>query len=125
MATAASAYFSTSASASTSDLPSIFHLIACDGLAKAVRPAVQQLLRFAADRYPEKLGFLRRYCDELYLLVDLVVQHHHLSRYNALFAENFYGLERAVVGGSAPTTSWLKYSLVFSVLLPYAKVISI
>ncbi|XP_042339108.1 peroxisome assembly protein 12-like, partial [Plectropomus leopardus] len=47
-----------------------------------------------AESNPSRFGFLWRRFDELYLLLDLLLQNHFLSHCSASFSENFYGLKR-------------------------------
>lgn len=51
-----------------------------------------------AESNPARFGFLWKRFDELYLLLDLLLQNHFLSQCSASFSENFYGLKR-VSGG--------------------------
>lgn len=64
--------------------------------------------------------------DELYLLLDLVLQNHFLSHCSASFSENFYGLKRVPAGrglstglGLRRTSHWR--SLVLLCLVPYLR----
>lgn len=52
---------------------------------------VQQVL---AESNPSRYGVLWRCFDELYLLLDLLLQNHFLCHCSASFSENFYGLKR-------------------------------
>ena len=52
------------------------------------------------------------------LALQILLQQHQLRRHGALFEEHFYGLERAGVSASGRR---IIRSLVFSVIVPYAK----
>ncbi|XP_053222916.1 peroxisome assembly protein 12 [Podarcis raffonei] len=86
------------------DRPSIFEVVAQDSLMSAVRPALQHVAKVLSESNPGRYGFLWRWFDEIYALLDLHLQHHFLSRCSASFAENFYSLKRVVMsyGGSKP-----------------------
>ncbi|KAM9118042.1 peroxisome assembly protein 12 [Pangshura tecta] len=119
----------TAASASD-DRPSIFEVVAQDSLMSAVRPALQHVVKVLAESNPCRYGFLWHWFDEIYTLLDLLLQQHFLSRCSASFSENFYGLKRIAVGDS----KWLRQlasaglpkkqhwkSLLLLVLIPYLK----
>ena len=137
---AASAYLNSSAGISSTERPSIFQLLASDTIAKAIRPATEQVLRlimtsyflhrspnyfiffplrFASSRCHGWLGFLHEYCDEVSLLLQILLQQHQLKHHRALFEEHFYGLERECAGGTERRI--IARALIFSVLAPYLK----
>ncbi|XP_077168426.1 peroxisome assembly protein 12 [Paroedura picta] len=76
------------------DRPSIFEVVAQDSLMSAVRPALQHAAKVLAESNPDRYGFLWHWFDELYTLLDLLLQQHYLSSCSASFSENFYGLKR-------------------------------
>ncbi|XP_061461040.1 peroxisome assembly protein 12 [Rhineura floridana] len=115
------------------DRPSIFEVVAQDSLMSAVRPALQHVAKVLAESNPGRYGFLWRWFDEIYALLDLQLQQHYLSTCSASFSENFYGLKRVVLrrrrgselqGG--PVTAGLSRrrhwkSLCLLVLVPYLR----
>ncbi|KAM3864255.1 peroxisome assembly protein 12 [Diretmus argenteus] len=84
--------------AAVDDRPSIFEVLAQESLMEAVRPALKHAVKVLAETSPSRFGFLWRRFDELYLLLDVLLQNHFLSHRSASFSENFYGLKR--VSGS-------------------------
>ncbi|XP_045606856.2 peroxisome assembly protein 12 isoform X2 [Procambarus clarkii] len=74
--------------------PSIFDVVAQDGLMSTLQPAVKHVLKVIAESNPEKYGWCLKYSSELFVAFNLVIQHHYLSNYGASFAENFYDLKR-------------------------------
>lgn len=113
------------------DQPSIFEVVAQDSLMTAVRPALQHVVKVLAESNPALYGFFWRWFDEIFTLLDLLLQQHYLSKTSASFSENFYGLKRIVMGdaqGSQRLASaglpkkqvWK--SIMLLVLLPYLKV---
>jgi hypothetical protein len=54
------------------------------------------VLQVLSDRHPWAFR-AHAYKDETFALFLLFVEHHFLSRAHASFAENFYGLKRAIV----------------------------
>ncbi|XP_048413188.1 peroxisome assembly protein 12 isoform X1 [Stegostoma tigrinum] len=111
--------------------PSIFEVVAQDTLMSAVRPAAQHACKVLAESNPSRYGFLWRWFDEIYVLLDLLLEHHYLSRTSASFSENFYGLKRIPLGsghglwrlaslGLPRTQHWR--SLLVVIAVPYIKV---
>ncbi|XP_051891489.1 peroxisome assembly protein 12 isoform X2 [Pristis pectinata] len=84
--------------AASSGRPSIFEVVAQDTLMSAVRPAVHHLCKVLVESNPARYGFLWRWFDEIYTLLDFLLQRHYLSRTSASFSENFYGMKRIPVG---------------------------
>lgn len=110
-------------SAGGSDKPSIFEVLAQESLISTVRPAIKHAVRVAAESRPEKFGWLLKYYDEVYTVLDFLLEHHYLRKYGATFAENFYSLKRVT-----PSQKSLRLprgvvwkSLFFVVILPYVK----
>uniref|UniRef100_A0A6I8NVA7 Peroxisome assembly protein 12 n=1 Tax=Ornithorhynchus anatinus TaxID=9258 RepID=A0A6I8NVA7_ORNAN len=118
-----------SASAGDDDRPSIFEVVAQDSLMTAVRPALQHVAKVVAESDPARYGFLWRWFDELFALLDLLLQRRYLSRAGGSFSENFYGLKRVATGagpgrpagGPGLPREQLRRSLLLLVLLPYAR----
>uniref|UniRef100_A0ACB8EDV2 Ubiquitin-protein ligase peroxin 12 n=1 Tax=Sphaerodactylus townsendi TaxID=933632 RepID=A0ACB8EDV2_9SAUR len=113
------------------DRPSIFEVVAQDSLMSAVRPALQHVAKVLAESNPGRYGFLWRWFEELYTLLDLLLQQHYLSSCSASFPENFYGLKRLPLRDGRrlhrrPVTAGLPQkhhwkSLWLLVLVPYLK----
>ncbi|XP_068021501.1 peroxisome assembly protein 12 [Melanerpes formicivorus] len=111
------------------DRPSIFEAVAQDGLMAAVKPALQHLVKVLAESNPGRYGSLWRWFDEVYVVLDLLLQQHCLARCSASFSENFYGLKRITLGdcrqqplataGLPKRQHWK--SLLLLVLVPYLK----
>lgn len=78
--------------------------------------------RFFRTRFNSSKAFelLYKYCDELWLVLDLSLESYYLKTYNALFSEHFYGLTRSFESVSRKQNPILR-SLLFSVILPYVK----
>lgn len=112
-------------STSVNEQPSIFEVLAQESLMEAVRPALKHAVKVLAESNPSRFGFLWRRFDELYLLLDLLLQNHFLSHCSASFSENFYGLKR-VTGRGLPVHLGLSRkshwrSLLLLCLVPYLK----
>ncbi|XP_053310797.1 peroxisome assembly protein 12 [Spea bombifrons] len=108
------------------DRPTIFEVVAQESLMAAVRPALHHVVKVLAESNPARYGTLWRWFDELYMLLDLLLQQHYLSWANASFSENFYGLKRVKVGSTGahcplPRKQYWK-SLLLLVLVPYLRV---
>ncbi|XP_030648636.1 peroxisome assembly protein 12 [Chanos chanos] len=113
--------------ASAEDKPSIFEVLAQESLMSAVKPALQHAVKVLAESNPSRYGVLWRRFDEIYAILDLLLQHHFLSRTSASFSENFYGLKRVVSSDSKrPAHLGLRRkqhwrSLILLSLLPYLR----
>lgn len=89
--------------AAPADLPSIFELMAADELKNLIQPAFRYVLAFFAQRYPRYLlRFINRH-EETYALLMLLVEGHHLRKYDSTFAGHFYGLRLRTTSASAST----------------------
>ncbi|XP_067686858.1 peroxisome assembly protein 12-like [Haliotis asinina] len=110
-------------SASVTDRPTIFEVLAQESLMVTVRPALKHAIRVAAENRPALFGWLLRNYDEMYAFLDFIIQHYHLQKYNGSFAENFYDLKR--VPSTDPSSKlshrhhWLSVFLLVAV--PYIK----
>ncbi|XP_062845002.1 peroxisome assembly protein 12 [Trichomycterus rosablanca] len=113
--------------AAESSRASIFELLAQDSLMTAVKPALLHALKVLADSNPARFGVFWRNLDEIYAVLDLLLQHHYLSRTSASFSENFYGLKRVGPDGTRPAHRGLGRrqhlrSLLLLALLPYLRI---
>ncbi|XP_019740411.1 peroxisome assembly protein 12 [Hippocampus comes] len=102
--------------------PSIFELLAQESLMEAVKPALRHAVKVLAESNPRRFGFLWRGFDEFYLLLDVLLQRHFLSRWSASFSENFYGLKRVSAGRGLPVGPRARRrSLLLLCLVPYLR----
>ena len=81
-----------------------------------------------ASKFPERLGSMYQLSDEIILALELLIQHHYLSKYSALFAEHFYGIKRTKVEAVGANTDvftnrhvLIKQTLIFHLIFPYIK----
>ncbi|XP_033217729.1 peroxisome assembly protein 12 [Belonocnema kinseyi] len=103
--------------------PSLFEIVAQESLASILEPAFGKVVSVLAGHNPEKYGWLLRWNDEAFLLLNGALQNYYLNRHNASFSEKFYGLKRVAVTDTN-TTSILSRkqkiaSLILLVLFPY------
>lgn len=125
----------------SADRPSIFEVIAQESMTSVLRPAIVYALKVLASSSPDRWGWTWRYADEVYVLIDFLVQNHYMKKYGGSFSEHFYGLKRlasatvpkafhwessAAVSGSVNPAYGLSdrhrhLSLLVSVLFPYFK----
>ncbi|KAM6970444.1 peroxisome assembly protein 12 [Aplochiton taeniatus] len=110
-----------------SDRPSIFEVLAQESLMGAVKPALRHAVKVLAESNPSRYGFLWQRFDEIYVVLDLLLQHHFLLRTSASFPENFYSLKRVTgIGGERlahlglPKKSHWR-SLLLLALIPYLR----
>ncbi|XP_028662872.1 peroxisome assembly protein 12 [Erpetoichthys calabaricus] len=116
--------------ADVDDRPSIFEVIAQESLMETVRPALEHAIKVLVDANPARYCFLWKWFDEIYTVLNLLLQHHFLSQASASFAENFYGLKRMSLRrplvSQPPASQGLPkkqhlYSLLLLVLFPYIR----
>ncbi|WVQ95909.1 hypothetical protein IAU59_003008 [Kwoniella sp. CBS 9459] len=72
--------------------PSLFDLLAQEQLRDLFHPVVRYVLSYFAQRYPRYLLRVLNHHEELFALLLLVLERHHLKRHNASISEHFYGL---------------------------------
>ncbi|KAG7232229.1 hypothetical protein INR49_009396 [Caranx melampygus] len=113
-------------STSVNEQPSVFEVLAQESLMEAVKPALRHAVKVLAESNPSRFGCLWRRFDEIYLLLDLLLQNHFLSHCSASFSENFYGLKRvsggrgsSVLLGLHRKSHWR--SLLLLCLVPYLR----
>ena len=102
--------------------PSIFDLLAQESLKLSLRPAFEFLTRSFATTYPEHFGVVFKYSDEIFYSLLTLIEGRHLWKYNATFAESFYGLHRRNFQGTTSNTISLRQklaSLALVVVIPY------
>lgn len=113
-------------STAVNEQPSIFEVLAQESLMDAVKPALRHAVKVLAESNPSRFGFLWQRFDELYLVLDLLLQNHFLSQCSASFSENFYGLKRVSGGQGFPVHLGLRgkpywRSLLLLCLVPYLR----
>ncbi|KAK6968486.1 ubiquitin-protein ligase peroxin 12 [Biomphalaria glabrata] len=87
-----------------------------------VRPAFKHALRVFTEKYPQQLGKLYQYYDEIYLVLDTLIEAYYLKKYGGSFAENFYEMKRVPSGQPEAASLTVKLrlrSLLCLTLLPY------
>ncbi|XP_037545277.1 peroxisome assembly protein 12 [Nematolebias whitei] len=114
-------------STAITEQPSVFEVLAQESLMEAIRPALRHTVKVLAESNPSRYSFLWRRFDELYLLLDLLLQNHFLFHCSASFSENFYGLKR-VSGVLGLPVNWSLHrkshwhSLLLLCLVPYLQI---
>nr|SVE90675.1 EOG090X0AIN [Daphnia sinensis] len=122
-----------------SSRPSIFELVAQEGLNQALRGSIKFFFRVCANNYPETFGVTFRWANEIQLIFDCLLQSYYLRNHGLLFsilnnlkiiiepfligasfAENFYGLERVTKNDGRLNGRAKMCSLVSLSVLPYA-----
>ncbi|XP_071848966.1 peroxisome assembly protein 12-like [Apostichopus japonicus] len=106
--------------------PSFFEVLAQESLTATLRPALSHFLKFIAEKNPGSYGWMFRYGDEIYALLDLILQNYFLAKTNGSFSENFYGMKRVPIKCSGPSVNKLSRrehlkSLAFLVFVPFIK----
>jgi len=102
--------------------PSIFEVVASDSLNQTFQPAILRLCNSLASINPEKYGWIVRYYDELFLLLNGAVQQYYIRVYGGSLSEVFYGLCRTTWSTPEKLTKASKISIfVCLVILPYLR----
>lgn len=102
-----------------SNRPSIFELVAQEGLNQALRGVIKFCVRVCANHYPDTFGASFRWANEIQLLFDITLQNYYLQKYGASFSENFYGMERILKNDSPLDQKGKVLSLLSLTVLPY------
>lgn len=107
--------------------PSIFEVLAQDSLMNTIRPALKHAIKVLAETKPDKFAWMLRFYDEIYTILDLILQNYYLHSHSGSFAENFYGIKRIACqkdqkqeDTKLPRSCLLK-SILCLVILPYIK----
>ncbi|KAF5304228.1 hypothetical protein FQR65_LT08035 [Abscondita terminalis] len=101
--------------------PSIFDIVANKSLNDILHPAFRKVALFLATVSPRKFGWLNHYYDEVFLVINGLLQEHYLRTKGASFSEYFYSLQRISKTSKELTDFERKLSLLFIVVLPYLK----
>ncbi|XP_050409896.1 peroxisome assembly protein 12 [Patella vulgata] len=107
----------------SADRPTVFEVLAQESLSTTIRPAAKHAVKVLAESRPDRFGWMLQFFDEVYTVLELLVQNYYLQRYCGSFAENFYDLRRIVSKTKSPVLSnGLRWkSLICLVVLPYLK----
>lgn len=62
--------------------PSIFDVVASDSLNATFHPAFLKLAKYLEKQNPRKLGWITKYYDEIFLVINGLIQHHYLKSYS-------------------------------------------
>ncbi|XP_057668896.1 peroxisome assembly protein 12 [Diorhabda carinulata] len=101
--------------------PSILEVIAQQSLNNTLHPAFQKIALFLSTNVPYKFGWLNKYFEETFAILNGLLQYHYLTYYDASFSENFYGLKRLTSSNETLNKKHRELSLIFLVGLPYFK----
>ncbi|XP_055706378.1 peroxisome assembly protein 12 [Phlebotomus papatasi] len=102
--------------------PSLFEVVAVESLAGTFYPAFRRITQFLVLRNPERFALLDRYYDEIFLVVNGIIQNYYLKNRGGTLSEIFYGLRRV----STETNGFSKrdhiFALFCTVIVPYLRV---
>lgn len=101
--------------------PSLFEVIAQKSLHDTLHPALQKIALVLSTSVPNKFGWLNKYFEESFLVLNGLLQYHYLVYYDSSFSENFYGLKRISLNHDSLTKKHKELSLIFLVAIPYFK----
>lgn len=108
---------------STQSKPSIFEVIAQESLSKTLHPVTKHFFEVLATTRPHQLGWLVKWFEEIYLLLNVFIQQSYLKRKGASFSESFYGLQRLSLSNGKTVLSRKQFisSILLLTLFPYLK----
>ncbi|GAB0097392.1 Peroxisome assembly protein 12 [Sergentomyia squamirostris] len=102
--------------------PSLFEVVAAESLSATFYPAFRRVSQFLVLRNPEKFSFLERYCDDIFLLVNGLLQSYYLKNRGGTLAEVFYGLTRFSTDSKSLSQKDQSLAFFCSVILPYLRI---
>uniref|UniRef100_A0A6B2EG42 Peroxisome assembly protein 12 n=1 Tax=Phlebotomus kandelakii TaxID=1109342 RepID=A0A6B2EG42_9DIPT len=102
--------------------PSLFEVVAVESLAGTFYPAFKRISQFLVLRNPEKFGFLEDHYDEIFLLINGLIQHYYLKSRGGTLSEVFYGLRRLSTESNDFSRKDHIFALFCTVIVPYLKV---
>jgi len=77
-----------------SQRPNFFELLAQEAMREALRPAFEYVCKVLVHSNPEILHHLWRFCDEIYLVLESLLQLYFVINHGGSFSEHFYCLIR-------------------------------
>lgn len=91
-------YFSSlNASTLDPDTPTLFEIFSSKELDDLIGPCIRYILTFYAQRHPRYLLRVATKFDEIFAVLKLIVEYHHLKNWNSTFTDKFYGLKKTRV----------------------------
>ena len=95
--------------------PSIFDIISQENMHSLFRLSFNHFLKWISTN-SSILRKIKKYSDEIYLILHSALELLYLKAYDALFSEHFYGLKRHGLN-----TKKRVLSILFSITVPYLK----
>ncbi|GAB6030289.1 ubiquitin-protein ligase peroxin 12 [Chamberlinius hualienensis] len=112
----------------SSELPSIFEVLAQENLSSTLGPAFGHLVKVIAQVDIGTFEHLFKWHQEVFATLQFILQHYCLKSCGSSFSENFYGLKRTPLGdkfefrtGYALPKSHHRRALACLVLIPYIR----
>ncbi|XP_044740753.1 peroxisome assembly protein 12 [Chrysoperla carnea] len=100
--------------------PSIFEVIAQDSLRSSIYPALKKLIEVLSSK--SKYSSLQLWYDEIFLVLNGLLQFHYLKYEDASFSEAFYGLQRISADNRSLSMKQKLLCMIPLVLLPYLRI---
>ncbi|EFC47216.1 predicted protein [Naegleria gruberi] len=109
--------------------PTFFEIMTQERMISGLKSALRYILSMAAQRNFRYLNILKYY-DELFGILQLVIERHFLSNFDSSFAEHLFGLKRVDANQFTPdnqskpsflTSKQRAQSLAYLVFVPYIK----
>jgi peroxin-12 len=103
--------------------PTIFDIMAQENMNSLFQQSFKHILKWLIENTNEsyarrfKLNKLKKYTNELYLLIHSAIEYGYLKTYDSLFSEYFYGMKRAGLNSNKQRI----LSILLSLCVPYLK----
>jgi len=104
---------------SSLDRPSIFELVASQSLDSTFYPALKRIATYLGSVNPERYRVLVEHFDEIFLVLNGIVQNYYLRKHGGSLSETFYGLQRYNLSSKRFTRRDHILSLLLLVVIPY------
>lgn len=101
--------------------PSILEVIAQKSLNDTLYPAWKKLITFLYTSNPEKHHFLFEKNEEVFLIINGLLNFYYFKHFDSSFSENFYGLKRTFLNGESLNSKSIYLSVFCTAVFPYIK----
>ncbi|CRK90816.1 CLUMA_CG004506, isoform A [Clunio marinus] len=101
------------------DKPSIFELVASHSLDSTFYPALKRIATYLGTINPERYGKILKHYDEIFLILNGIVQNYYLKKHGGSLSESFYGLTRYNLSSKHFSRRDHLMSLLILVIIPY------
>ncbi|XP_065919342.1 peroxisome assembly protein 12-like [Dysidea avara] len=103
-------------------LPSIFELFAQEAMATSLQPAIEYVIKVLTHNFPATLGWVWHMKDEVFLLLNTLMEGYSISYHDASFSEHFYNMKRVMSSDDGTLTRRVRLlTWILLALIPYLR----